>query len=238
VAHFVAAPNQAMVDLLACRTGRPAFLITHGVDTELFKPERRYRTDRTFRIGYVGRLTPEKNVRTLANLERKMEMAGATDYRFVLVGNGSERDWLRSHLARAHFTGVLRGTELAAAFANFDAFVFPSQTDTFGLVVLEAMAAGVPVVALPEAGRRAGVVDHVNGLLSNDFAPSILELMWHPAERLRLGEAARHWACECTWTRAFEDLYRVYDEGLNSGDVRRRRPPPRFTPVNGGPNYA
>jgi len=233
LAHFVAAPNKPMVDLLANRTHRPAFLIPHGVNTELFVPDRRNRTDSKFCIGYVGRLTPEKNVRYLAELEQRLVDAGADDFRLSIVGEGSEREWLETHVKRAHFTGVLRGKTLATEFANMDAFVFPSLTDTFGLVILEAMAAGVPVVVSPETGARAGVINGVSGFLSNDFAASLIELMRSPESRRRMGVEARIHACDCTWTGVFEDLYRTFKEGLHTEEVQRRWRTPRFAPVSG-----
>ena len=156
IAHFVAAANQEMVDLLGRETGRPSFLMAHGVDTGLFVPARRRRTDSHFQIGYVGRLTPEKNVRALVELERNLLAAGERDFRIVLVGEGGERDWLGANLRHARFAGVLHGEDLANTFANLDALVFPSLTDTFGLVMLEAMSSGVPVIVNPETPEKKG----------------------------------------------------------------------------------
>ncbi len=85
----------------------------------------------------------EKNIRFLAELDAFLQNAGLTDYRFVIVGDGSEADWLRKNLKNANFTGILGGEDLARAFADMDLFAFPSKTDAFGNVVLEAMAAGV-----------------------------------------------------------------------------------------------
>ena len=104
--HFVAAPNREMVRMLAQRTGRPAWLIEHGVNTALFSPARRRPTNDTrFVIGHVGRLTPEKNVRALVDLEQALLDAGERDFRMLVVGTGSELPWLRAHLRTAAFTG-------------------------------------------------------------------------------------------------------------------------------------
>jgi phosphatidylinositol alpha 1,6-mannosyltransferase len=84
LAHFLLAPNDAMVNLLQERTGKPAFLMAHGVDTEAYSPQRRRRRDSTFSIGYVGRLTPEKNVRLFAGLEKSLPAKGARDFRLTL----------------------------------------------------------------------------------------------------------------------------------------------------------
>ena len=79
---------------------------------------------------------------------------GVTNFRFVIVGHGGDEAWLREHLPGAEFTGVLRGEALATAYANMDLFVFPSHTDTFGNVVLEALASGVPAIVTPDGGPR------------------------------------------------------------------------------------
>jgi glycosyltransferase involved in cell wall biosynthesis len=228
LAHFLAAPNQEMVDYLAQATGRPVYLMAHGVNTKLFAPERRNRKDPRFCIGYVGRLTPEKNVRALADLERNLLATGERDFRIVLVGEGSEREWLRANLRTAELTGVLRDEALATAFANMDAFVFPSATDTFGLVILEAMSSGVPVIVRPETGVRAGVIDGQDGFLSRDFAASVRYLMQCKTTRCRMGATARRHACSRSWSGVFDDLHRIYHDGLESEATRRRMPTPRF----------
>ena len=112
---FMYAPNPELVEMLAARTGRPAYLMARGIDTRLFSPERRTRRDTDFVIGFVGRLSPEKNVRQLATLERSLLESGIRDCRFLIVGDGSERRWLSQNLQRADFTGVLSGESLYRA---------------------------------------------------------------------------------------------------------------------------
>ncbi len=222
--RFLLAPNRSTVDLLQQRTGRPAFPMRHGVDLERFvPPPDKDKLPQPFRIGYVGRFTPEKNVRYLAELERRVILAGENRFRFLLVGEGSEQNWLRQNLRFVDFTGVLRGRELAAAFATMDVFVFPSRTDTFGLVLLEAMASGVPVVLSPEAGARLGLQHGVNGLMADDFTESVLRLMRDEKFRCSLGAAARHFAGSQSWCDVFTDLYLTYQEGLKVVDLRRSK---------------
>jgi glycosyltransferase involved in cell wall biosynthesis len=228
IAHFVATPNQEMTDLLARITGRPAFRMAHGVNTELFRPDRRRRTDTRFCIGYVGRLTPEKNVRALVDLERRLRLAGEVDFRILLVGEGSETCWMKANLPTAEFTGTLRGEPLATAFANMDAFVFPSLTDTFGLVILEAMSSGVPVVLPPATGQKAGVRDGVDGILTDDACGAVRRLMHCPATAQRMGIAGRENACARAWSGVFDDLQRIYSDGLGTADVQRRMPQRRM----------
>ncbi len=215
-ARFVLAPNQMQVDLLHSTIGKPAFLMPHGVDLDEYRPMLRDKiADKPFCIGYVGRLTTEKNVRSFVELERKLVTAGERNFKFLIVGDGSQQKWLQKNLEHAEMTGVLRGPDLAAAYARMDAFVFPSQTDTFGLVILEAMASGVPVILSPETGRHVGIEDGISGFLSVDFAASVQCLMHSPALRGSMSSAARKFADANSWDVVFEQLYRAYMEGLN-----------------------
>jgi phosphatidylinositol alpha 1,6-mannosyltransferase len=221
-ARFLLAPNDSMVRLLHERTGKPAFQMAHGVDTETYSPQWRSRhhdSAGVFSIGYVGRLTPEKNVRFFAALEKSLLDRGQRNFRFTLIGEGNEREWLRKRLQFGETPGILRGAALAEAFANMDAFVFPSQTDTFGLVLLEAMASGVPVVVSPETGARVGVRHGITGFLATDlhsFTDALLELMSDSALRQRMGAAARLFTCARGWNDVFEQLYRTYECGLQT----------------------
>jgi phosphatidylinositol alpha 1,6-mannosyltransferase len=220
--HFVLAPNPEMVEQLRRRTGHPAFLMAHGVDSTRFTPARRTKIKGPFTIGYVGRLTPEKNVEWFRELERSLLAAGERNFRLLLVGDGSEREWLKANLQFAELPGILRGDSVAAAYADMDVFVFPSRTDTFGLVLLEAMASGVPVVVSPETGARVEVPDGIAGFLSEDFAASVLRLMRDPALRQRMAAEARRFACSKSWAAVFEELDRTYEAGLASDEVRGR----------------
>jgi len=222
-AAFVLAPNQTLVDLLHARTGRPAFIMPHGVDVSDYCPTRLVNGNgnHPFCIGYVGRLTTEKNVRLFVELERKLLAAGERNFKLLLVGDGGQQKWLRNHLQNAEFAGVLRGQELAAAYCRMDAFVFPSLTDTFGLVILEAMASGVPVVLSPDTGRRVGIENRVSGMLSEDFAADIGLLMRDHTLRQSIGQAARKFANRNSWDQVFEQVYRTYETGLAIKDTRR-----------------
>jgi glycosyltransferase involved in cell wall biosynthesis len=223
------APNEELRDLLAQETGRPVRLMRRGVDTSLFSPAKRLRSDGTFLIGYVGRLTPEKNVRLLAELERGLVEAGASDFRFVITGDGSERGWLEQQMPRAEFTGVLRGEALARAYANLDLFVFPSQTDAFGNVVLEAQASGVPCVVSSFGGPK--FIIQTNGQTSGsgvsgrvadgprDFLAATLSLMSQPERLNRMRDAARVRAREFSWDNVFEQVYQTYEDCLRQAET-------------------
>jgi phosphatidylinositol alpha 1,6-mannosyltransferase len=219
--RFLLAPSQPMADLLEQRTGRSCFLMGHGVDLKHYTPAPRCDRGEPFRIGYVGRLTPEKNVRALAALERSLVAAGAENFRFLLVGEGGERAWLKQHLQFGDLPGTLYGAALADAFRSMDAFVFPSETDTFGLVVLEAMASGVPAVVNGIAAAALGLADGNGGLIAEDFTAGLLRLMREPALHAEMSAAARRFASSYGWSSVFEELYRTYEQGLAAEDVRR-----------------
>jgi phosphatidylinositol alpha 1,6-mannosyltransferase len=215
-ARFVLAPNETLVDLLRAGVGKPAFLMPHGVDLTSYLPAPHDRTgDHPFCIGYVGRLTAEKNVRFFAELENKLRAAGERNYQFLIVGDGTQRKWLQKHLQNAEIPGVLWGEDLTAAYGRMDAFVFPSRTDTFGLVILEAMACGIPVILWKETGERVGIEDGVSGFNSADFLASLERLIHNPALRAAMGRAARTVAIGHSWDSVFEHLYVTYAKGLS-----------------------
>jgi phosphatidylinositol alpha 1,6-mannosyltransferase len=192
--RFALAPNESMIRLLRDRTHRPTYFLPHGVDTGVYSPTRRNRRTNSFCIGYVGRLTPEKSVRVFVDLEQRLLAAGQRDFRLVVIGEGSEKEWLKNNLRYAELPGILRGDALAEAFANMDVFVFPSRTDTFGLTLLEAMASGVPAVVSPEAAIRVEVQDGITGFVAPDigcFTECVLRLMKSGALRREISCAAR-----------------------------------------------
>lgn len=192
-----------------------------GVDTERFHP--RYRSE-PWRIRltggcpeaplllYVGRLAVEKRVEWLRPL-----LDIHPEVRLAIVGDGPERAALEMHFADTNtvFTGYLRGEALAHAYASADIFVFPSANETFGNVILEAMASGLPVVA----PRSGGPVDHVrdgeNGLL---FAPEdiwelvgqVRILLQFPDCAHRLGKQARRYAESQRWETILDGLLAEY----------------------------
>jgi phosphatidylinositol alpha 1,6-mannosyltransferase len=232
--RMLLAPNEELRELLAETTGKPVQLMQRGVDTQLFSPLKRLRTDNAFVIGYVGRLTPEKNVRLLAELERGLLAAGATNFRFVIVGEGSERAWLQNELRQAEFTGVLRGEALARAYANFDLFVFPSHTDAFGNVVLEAQAAGAPALVSAQGGPKFIIQPNRSGLLAqgaSGFLQAILRLQTQREMLNEMRVAARRRACEFSWENVFAQLYQAYDECVRGYATATKPRVPALPPV-------
>ncbi|MGA3334769.1 MAG: glycosyltransferase [Terracidiphilus sp.] len=214
-ARMLFAPNPELCSLLERATGRPCRLMPRGVDAELFHPRRRTRNpeDRDRILGFAGRLSIEKNIGLLVQIQQELDRMGVTNFRFVIVGHGGDEGWLRERLARAEFTGVLHGEALAATYANMDLFVFPSHTDTFGNVVLEALASGVPAIVTPDGGPKTIVRDGETGRVVPDdrFAATIAAMLADPARLARMRQAARAHALTASWDSVFEGIYRNYE---------------------------
>ncbi|MBE7182372.1 MAG: glycosyltransferase, partial [Terriglobus roseus] len=186
-------------------------------DTELFGPARRSRPhDDTVVLGYVGRLSVEKNVGLLPAIQRDLRARGISNTRFSIVGHGSEEPALRAALPDALFPGVLKGEALSAAYANMDVFIFPSETDTFGNVVLEALASGVPALVTRGGGPKFIVKDGVTGLIRapEDFSTAIADLLGSPERLAGMRSAARQYATTCSWDSVFHDLQRAYEKAF------------------------
>lgn len=204
-------------DWLHGETGRPVYLMSRGVDTDLFTPLRRERVGGPFRIGYVGRLTTEKNVRFLAECGRALLAAGHTDFEIELIGQGRHNDWLRDNVPNAVMRGVLLGEELARAYSEMDLFVFPSRTDTFGNVVLEALSSGVPALVTNEGGPRHIVQHGQSGFVAESDREFTAYVRYAFENRNRLeqmGKAARAYAMRQDWDSVFQDVFAVYSKSL------------------------
>lgn len=220
VAHVLFAPNRELCGLLERTTGLPCHLMARGVDAHLFHPGKRKRSveDREQVLGFVGRLSIEKNVTLLARVQEELEQMGHKNFRFLIVGHGAEEQWLRERLPRAEIPGVLRGEALAQAYANMDLFVFPSHTDTFGNVVLEAMASGVPAIVTPDGGPKSITRDGVTGRVvdDDDFASAVARVLAYPKKHDEMRQSARAFAETMSWDAVFESVYARYAPMLDS----------------------
>ena len=222
IARILFAPNSELMDLLEKGTGKPCYPMSRGVDTNLFNPSRRDRSSTEFVMGYVGRLTVEKNIRFLADLERALLQAGLTNSKFLIVGQGSEEPWLRANMQHVEFTGVLEGEALARAYANMDVFVFPSRTDTYGNVVLEALASGIPAVVTDSGGPRLLVRQGETGFVAQnleEFVARVQSLAARPFDLKRMRAAARSFTLSASWDRVFETVYASYERGLKNAAI-------------------
>ena len=212
-ARVLYAPNPELCNLLQSRTGRPCYLMQRGVDTTLFSPAKRTLAgSHPLTLGFVGRLSVEKNVALLPQIDRDLRARGLAPH-WIIVGHGAEERHLRQGLdASATFTGVLRGEELAAAYANMDLLVFPSHTDTFGNVVLEALASGVPAIVTLDGGPAYIVQDGVTGCVARDeeFAGAVASLAESSGRMEGMRAAARDYALGCSWDAVFERVLAAY----------------------------
>jgi glycosyltransferase involved in cell wall biosynthesis len=191
-----------------------------GVDVERFSPAKRDAATLAgeLTVLYVGRLTKEKGADLLADA---FLAARERDPRLhlCLAGGGPEEGALHERLGEhATFLGWLEGDELARAYASADLFLFASRTDTFGQVLLEAQASGLPVIAVAEGGPCAIVDDGVTGLLrpadAGALADAVLELAAAPLQRERLAQRALEAVRERTWARSLARLADGYGRAL------------------------
>ena len=218
---FVA--TRSLAAQLAARGFERLMLWSRGVDTELFRPRpvRLFGKEPVFL--YVGRIAVEKNIKAFLDLK----LPG----RKVVVGSGPQAAELARLYPNALFTGPKQGEALALAYASADVFVFPSLTDTFGLVLLEALASGVPVAAYPVSGPADVITDPAAGVLSADLgqaAMAALDLDRH---------AARVHALGFSWENSARQFI---DNMLAAHHVpeKRRRPPRQKKTARLGGNRA
>ena len=196
-------------------------IFPRGLDTELFHPARR---DPAFfekfgaqngevRLLYVGRVSREKDLDLLATAYRRLRDEGLP-IRLFVVGHGPYSEEFSRSLPEAFFTGYLTGKDLAAAYASADIFVFPSTTDTFGNVIIEAQASGVPVVVSDSGGPKELVTENETGLITkshdvDDFVRAIRTLVVDRSLRERMGSRARKSVIDRTWPAAFRKFWSI-----------------------------
>jgi glycosyltransferase involved in cell wall biosynthesis len=232
---MVATPS--MKDELEQRGFKNIAAWTRGVDTDLFHPDRRT-ADRGPLAGlegpvwlYVGRVAVEKNITAFLDLN----LPGTK----VVVGDGPQLENLRSSYPKAVFTGSKVGEDLAAHFANADVFVFPSLTDTFGLVILEAMAAGTPVAAFNAPGPRDLIPGSDAGVVRDDLRQACLEALNISRERARAYAETFSWrACAEQFINNLEPLpvperRRFWKRFRRLRNIRLRRKRPQVAASSG-----
>jgi len=194
-------------------------ILPRGLDTTLFSPEHR---DPAFwqkfgehngavHLLYVGRISKEKDLDVLAQAYRQLRDEGLP-IQLYLVGDGPYLQALHESMPEAIFTGYLRGKELAAAYASADVFVFPSTTDTFGNVVIEAQASGVPVIVSDTGGPKELVEENVNGVVTKshdveDLARAIRDLVNDKRKRHQMSRQARQAVIDRSWPGAFRKFW-------------------------------
>jgi glycosyltransferase involved in cell wall biosynthesis len=223
--------STAMVAELAAKGIQHTALWQRGVDTDLFRPELRNDRMRARLHGpyddtgnlllYIGRLSAEKQIERIRPVLEAMPQA-----RLALVGDGPHRQQLERCFegTPTTFVGYLAGQDLASAYACGDAFLFPSSTETLGLVLLEAMAAGCPVVGADRGGIPDIVSDGENGCLYDPDQPhslttAVQRLLGESQTRSCLRQAARQEAERWGWAGATDQLRGYYRKVLNQARV-------------------
>lgn len=212
-------PSQSMIDALVAEDFKNNMeVFGRGVDSDLFAPARRsleWRrklglADDDVVVSFVSRLVKEKNTDLMIRCFHRLQHAGVK-FRILIVGLGPEEKNLRAALPDAVFAGFLTGIELARAYASSDIFFFPSESETFGNVTLEALACGLPAVVADATGSRSIVEDGKNGFVQNardeqGFDRHLKTLIEDQAARFTMSKAARKRGLEFNWDAILEKL--------------------------------
>lgn len=232
-------PTDDIRDQLAALGFKRLEIVGRGIDTRLFNIARRSAGLRASWgckgdepvVLHVGRLAAEKNLSLFGEAAEAMRSEDPT-IRVVVVGDGPEAKRLKASRPEFHYAGMRHGEDLAAHYASADAFLFPSVTETFGNVTLEAMASGLAVVAYDYAAARQVIRDGENGLLArfddrDGFIAAARRLAREPYLRATLGRAAHATASALTWERVVDDLEAALftrPAGRADGVIDRQRP--------------
>ena len=193
-----------------------------GVDIERFSPQFRCPKNEIFAVDknsivllFVGRLVYEKGIETLVRIYTEI-MSYRDDVRFVVVGNGPRDKYLKKKMPHAIFTGKITGEALSKVYASSDIFIFPSRTETFGNVVLEALASGNPVIAAREGGPVDIVSDGINGYLvppkdKRQFVDKIKKLINNPEITREMAKSAHESVKSESWDDLCNHLFNYYE---------------------------
>jgi phosphatidylinositol alpha 1,6-mannosyltransferase len=217
-------PSPSMIEVLRADGVKTDIrLWPRGVETDRFHPAKRSHAWRAERgigpdevvVAFISRLVREKRVIQVAGVLARLRAEGIP-HRALFVGDGPERAFLEQEVPGAIFEGFLGGEDLATAYASSDVFLFPSDTETFGNVTLEAMASGLPTVCADATGSRSLVEAGVTGFLAevgDDDAlfGAVKSLIADPGLRRRMGEAARLRSLAYSWDAAMGGLLARYE---------------------------
>ncbi len=229
-------PTAAIGDVLRNRGITDGLrLWRRGVDTERFSPMHHSDAwrhahgigDDEVVVAFVSRLVWEKGLDVYADVIDRLERQNVPHHSLV-VGDGPVRAELEARLPNTTFTGFLEGEALAQAYASSDVFLFPSDTETFGNVTLEAMASGLPTVCANAAGSRDLVQDGTTGRLCppgnvDAFTQAVRSLIVDGSLRDRMSTAAYKQAQDLTWSKVLRRMNQYYDEVLEHSDSRVSR---------------
>ncbi|MNI12025.1 GDP-mannose-dependent alpha-mannosyltransferase [compost metagenome] len=228
------APSRETAEILREQGFERLRLWSRGIDCRQYSPDKRQAASVKERYGiavplvllYVGRIAPEKDIATLLHALQLLPESVAAGVHLLVVGDGPLLPELRARAPRnVTFTGAKHGEELAELYASADLFVFPSSTETFGNVVLEAMASGLPVVAAGAGGSKELVMPGVTGVLFQPHDPGSLaeELCRMSSDsmlRTAMGSEGRRQALGRSWEQIFDGLIRDYEEIIDSRRIK------------------
>ncbi len=231
-------PSESMADIIRTEgLAQNVRVWSRGVDAEHFSPAKRsleWRrslgvADDEVIVAFVGRLVKEKNTGILVRVFETLARQG-TPFRAMIVGDGPEEARMKAALPHGIFTGFLHGDELARAYASADVFLFPSESETFGNVTLEAMASGLPAVCANASGSRSLVVDGVTGYLVDptseaDYVAKVGGLVRDGELRARMGMEARARAQGFSWDHILDGLLENYYEVIRNNAASPDPPP-------------
>ncbi|MFB6273496.1 MAG: glycosyltransferase family 4 protein [Salinibacter sp.] len=225
-------PTTTMMKVLRARGIEDGLrLWQRGIDVDRYNPDHRSSSWRAEHgideeevvVAFVSRLVWEKGLDTYAEVIERLEQDNVP-HRSLIVGDGPAREELETRLPNTTFTGFLRGTALSQAYASADVFLFPSDTETFGKVTLEAMASGLPTVCADAAGSRDLVEEGTTGFLCppddpSTFTDRVRRLVLDETQRREMGTAAYERAQKFARDRIHARLVEHYDELLQPADV-------------------
>ncbi|MCK8816703.1 glycosyltransferase family 1 protein [Natroniella sulfidigena] len=221
-------PSQDTLQKLAEQGIKDLKLWERGIDTELFSPQLEderlkevYQLKDKLTLLYVGRLALEKNLELLFKSLRELNEDYQEQIELVITGDGPLNEKLKQDAPNnVTFTGYLTGKKLRKIYATADIFVFPSVTETYGNVVLEAMASGLPVVGIWAGGVKENLIDNYNGLAcqencSQEFTAKLKLLIEKEQLRDKLATNAREYSLSKSWEEVFNKLVADYQEAID-----------------------
>ena len=222
---LIYAPSQSTRDELVAKGISPekVQIYPRGIDIQRFDPSKRNGffsqwncAENITKLLYVGRVSKEKNLHLLAQAYRQL-LKSHSSVMLTVVGEGPYQEEMKKAMAGLPyiFTGRLEGEDLAEAYASSDIFVFPSTTDMFGNVVLEAQASGLPLIVTDQGGPAENVIPQATGLVvkgdcTKSLAVAMQRLISDPAKRQKMGQAARQYMENRSFEAAFDQTWEMF----------------------------
>jgi len=233
-------PSETTKKLLTSKGIKNVHVLSNGVETDFFSPDKKSHEIRRqlgnqdkIMILYVGRVALEKDIDVLIDAYRLIKEKYSSRVSLVITGDGPVRQKYQQACGdEIIFTGYMKGDDLARIYASADFFAYPSTTETFGNVVVEAMSSGLPVIAAASGGVLDTVKDGYNGILTEprnpeSFARGLEHFIVNEKFRQECGKNAREFALSKNWDLILQDMYntfeRIIEENPRPEFVRRRR---------------